>query len=184
MKKIENNSINLNNLNEKVELYGWVNKKRDLGGVIFIDLRDRSGIIQLIVKPDNSSYSKAIELKNEAVIRTIGIVKERENKNKNIPTGDIEIEVEEIEILSNIIGTKVNELFQLVLSSNAAESENNSNALIIVKYTPKGGSEATIINGTGSVESGQVAHVTPGMKYNITFDYKDGVVQTISIEQQ
>lgn len=84
----------------------------------------------------------------------------------------------------NLIGTKVNELFQLVLSSNAAESENNSNALIIVKYTPKGGSEATIINGTGSVESGQVAHVTPGMKYNITFDYKDGVVQTISIEQQ
>ena len=103
MKKIENNSINLNNLNEKVELYGWVNKKRDLGGVIFIDLRDRSGIIQLIVKPDNSSYSKAIELKNEAVIRTVGIVKERENKNKNIPTGDIEIEVEEIEILNNSI---------------------------------------------------------------------------------
>ena len=103
MKKIENNSINLNNLNEKVELYGWVNKKRDLGGVIFIDLRDRSGIIQLIVKPDNNSYSKAIELKNEAVIRTVGIVKERENKNKNIPTGDIEIEVEEIEILNNSI---------------------------------------------------------------------------------
>ena len=103
MKKIENNSINLNNLNEKVELYGWVNKKRDLGGVIFIDLRDRSGIIQLIVKPDNSSYSKAIELKNEAVIRTVGIVKERENKNKNIPTGDIEIEVKDLEILNNSI---------------------------------------------------------------------------------
>lgn len=100
MKKIENNSISLKNLNETVELYGWVNKKRDLGGVIFIDLRDRSGIIQLLIKPENKNYELATTLKNEYVIKVCGIVCERESKNKNIATGDIEIEVNELEILN------------------------------------------------------------------------------------
>jgi len=100
MKRIENNSISLKNLNETVELYGWVNKKRDLGGVIFIDLRDRSGIIQLLIKPNSKIYELATTLKNEYVIKVSGIVCERESKNNNIATGDIEIDVEELEILN------------------------------------------------------------------------------------
>ena len=53
MKKIDNANLNINNVGEKLELYGWVGRKRDLGGLIFIDLRDRSGIIQLVINPDN-----------------------------------------------------------------------------------------------------------------------------------
>lgn len=100
MKKINNNSITIKNLNEIVELYGWVNKKRDLGGVIFIDLRDRSGIIQLLIKPNSKIYELASTLKNEYVIKVSGIVCERENKNKNLETGDIEIDVDSLEILN------------------------------------------------------------------------------------
>lgn len=100
MKCIENNSININNLGQRVELYGWVNKKRDLGGVIFVDLRDRSGIIQLIINPDNKNYELACSLKNEYVIKVLGTVCERENKNKNIATGEIEILVDVLEILN------------------------------------------------------------------------------------
>lgn len=100
MKKIENNMLSIKNINETVELYGWVSKKRNLGGLIFIDLRDRSGIIQLVIKPDNSIYSIAESLKNEYVIKVIGKVSERESKNDKIATGDIEIIVEELELLN------------------------------------------------------------------------------------
>lgn len=100
MKKKDNNSFNLNNLNEEVTLYGWVQKTRNLGGVIFIDLRDKSGIIQLIVNPDNKYYELADSLKNEYVIKVNGIIIERENKNKNLPTGEIEVEVSKLEIIN------------------------------------------------------------------------------------
>ena len=56
MKKIFNNDLSIKNVDEKLEVFGWVSKKRDLGGVIFIDLRDRSGIVQLVVNPDNPYY--------------------------------------------------------------------------------------------------------------------------------
>lgn len=70
MKKIENATLSIANLGDEVELYGWVNKKRDLGGLLFIDLRDRSGIVQLVVRPSNENYDLANSLKNEYVIRT------------------------------------------------------------------------------------------------------------------
>ena len=101
--KINNTSISLKNINEKVTLYGWVNKKRDLGGLIFIDLRDRSGIIQLTVNPDSDVYKIASNLKNEYVIKVIGTVKERQNKNKDLKTGDIEVLVLEIEVLNKAL---------------------------------------------------------------------------------
>ena len=100
MKKYNNNEFNINNVNSNVTLYGWVSKKRNLGGLVFIDLRDRSGIIQLVVKPDNKFYDVASSLKNESVIKVNGVIKERENKNKNIPTGDIELIVENLTLLS------------------------------------------------------------------------------------
>ena len=98
--KINNTSINLKNVGEEVTLYGWVNKKRNLGGLIFIDLRDRSGIIQLTVNPDSEVYEIASSLKNEYVIKVKGIVLERQNKNKNLKTGDIEVLVNNIDILN------------------------------------------------------------------------------------
>ncbi len=100
MKKINNNTLNISNVGNTVELYGWVQKVRDLGGLIFIDLRDRSGIIQLVVNPDSSCYNIASSLKNEYVISATGSVIERTSKNKNIATGDIEIEVSNLTILN------------------------------------------------------------------------------------
>lgn len=100
MKKNHNNSFNIENVGEIVELYGWVMKKRNLGGLIFIDLRDRSGIIQLVVRPENKNYDKASDLKSEYVIRAIGKIVKRESINKNIATGEIEVEVDELEILN------------------------------------------------------------------------------------
>ena len=100
MKDIENNSLRLTDKDRKVTLYGWVQKKRDLGGVCFIDLRDRSGIVQLVAR-EGKCYEVASSLKSESVIKVKGIVSERESKNKNIPTGDIEIELSEIELLNS-----------------------------------------------------------------------------------
>ena len=77
MKKIWNTDLNISSVNKKVTLYGWVAKKRNLGGLIFIDLRDRSGIIQLVIRPENKLYEIAESLKNEYVIEVSGKVVER-----------------------------------------------------------------------------------------------------------
>lgn len=103
MKKYENNSFSIKNVGEVVTLYGWVNKTRNLGGVIFIDLRDRSGIIQLAIKPDNKYYKQALEIKNEYVLKVEGAIIERESKNKNLNTGEIEVDVTNLEILNTSI---------------------------------------------------------------------------------
>ncbi len=100
MKKINNAELNLKALNQEVEVYGWVAKKRNLGNLLFIDLRDRSGIVQLVIRPDNKDYAVAEALKNEYVVKAIGKVVERENKNLNIPSGEIEIEVSSLESLN------------------------------------------------------------------------------------
>ena len=63
MKKCNNVEFNINNVGQTVELCGWVSKKRNLGGLVFIDLRDRSGIIQLVVRPENKFYELASSLK-------------------------------------------------------------------------------------------------------------------------
>ena len=100
MKEIENNSLRLTDKDKEVTLYGWVQKKRDLGGVCFIDLRDRSGIVQLVAR-EGKCYEVASSLKSVEVIKVKGIVSARESKNKNIPTGDIEIELSEIDLLNS-----------------------------------------------------------------------------------
>ena len=100
MKKYNNTDFNINNVGETVELYGWVSRKRDLGGLVFIDLRDRSGIMQLAVRPENKNYELASSLKNEYVIKVVGKIVERESKNMNIPTGEIEVDVEDLELIN------------------------------------------------------------------------------------
>lgn len=103
MKKIMNTELTIKNLGEEVTLEGWINKKRNLGGLIFIDLRDRSGIMQLVIHPEDKVYSIAESLKNEYVIKVIGKISKRENPNLNISTGEIEILVSSLEILNSSI---------------------------------------------------------------------------------
>ncbi len=98
-----NNELRLKDVNQIVELKGWVSKTRNLGGLIFIDLRDRYGITQIMVKPELVSsdlYEVAVKIRNEYVLYVKGIVIERESKNPNLPTGDIEIKIEDLEVIS------------------------------------------------------------------------------------
>lgn len=95
-----NGELNLSHVNESVHLRGWVQKSRNLGGLIFIDLRDRFGITQLAIRPENTCYDRALSVKVEYVLEVKGIVVERESKNTQISTGDIEIDVKELSILN------------------------------------------------------------------------------------
>ncbi len=96
--------LNKKNVNEKVTLMGWVHRRRDLGGLIFIDLRDVTGIMQIVFKPEMAEvHQKAGRLRNEYVIAIKGKVAARKqgNVNPNIPTGEIEIEVEDLLLLND-----------------------------------------------------------------------------------
>ena len=95
--------LNIHNLNEQVTLSGWVQKTRDLGGMTFIDLRDRYGITQLVfnLEIEKELCLRARKLGREYVIQVAGKVIERSSKNKNIPTGEIEIQVEILTILNS-----------------------------------------------------------------------------------
>lgn len=95
-----NNELNLTHVGQSVSLKGWVAKKRDLGGLIFIDLRDRFGITQLVVQPENAHYEIASSLKSEYVIEVKGIVIKRESVNQLIATGEIEVVVSNLKLLN------------------------------------------------------------------------------------
>ncbi|MGQ9477078.1 MAG: aspartate--tRNA ligase [Candidatus Bipolaricaulia bacterium] len=87
----------------EVELFGWVHRRRDLGGITFVDLRDRSGIIQLIFNPDQGeAHRLARSLDREDVIQVKGTIRKRskENINPNLPSGEIEVEVHELRLLN------------------------------------------------------------------------------------
>jgi aspartyl-tRNA synthetase len=94
--------LRVENIDQKVKLAGWVQRVRDLGAMTFIDLRDRYGITQLVVDENASREvkEKLEKLGREFVIQAEGNVRERSSKNKNIPTGEIEIDVTGIKILS------------------------------------------------------------------------------------
>src|SRR5262252_2822775 len=89
---------------KKAVLMGWVNRRRDLGNIIFIDLRDRTGITQIVVNVEQNAaiHQKTEQLRNEYVIAAIGTVKLRDANtiNKNIPTGEIELVVEDLRLLN------------------------------------------------------------------------------------
>ncbi|MEK9619054.1 MAG: aspartate--tRNA ligase [Flavobacteriales bacterium] len=97
-----NGQLRIEDVNQKVKLCGWVQKSRDLGGMTFIDLRDRYGITQLAFNEtlDKTLSVKARKLNREWVIEVEGIVKERSNKNLKIDTGEIEIEVDKFTVLN------------------------------------------------------------------------------------
>ncbi len=87
-------------LHKEVVLQGWVNRKRNLGSLIFIDLRDREGIVQIVFKDNSNLFSIADSLKPEYCIKVKGIVLERESKNENLYTGEIEVICDELTIYS------------------------------------------------------------------------------------
>ncbi len=89
-------------LGQTVTLYGWVNRRRDHGGVIFIDLRDRAGLAQIVFDPDNAAFATAERLRNEFCIRVTGLVRERPagTANTELASGEVEVLCKEVEILN------------------------------------------------------------------------------------
>ncbi|MDN0121670.1 aspartate--tRNA ligase [Yersinia aleksiciae] len=110
--------LNLSNVGQEVTLCGWVNRRRDLGGLIFIDMRDREGIVQVFFDPDHkAAYEQASELRNEFCIQITGTVRARPDSqiNKDMPTG-------EVEIFANTLNI-INRSEPLPLDSNQTNSE-------------------------------------------------------------
>ena len=103
--------LNISNVGQTVNLAGWVQTIRNLGSMKFIDLRDQFGITQIVINDKSGLLEESNDLVTECVIRVKGRVLERSNKNKKIPTGEIEIEAEEIEVLGkckNVLPFEVN----------------------------------------------------------------------------
>ena len=102
--------LNISNVNEEVELAGWVQKIRDLGAMTFIDLRDQFGITQIVIN-DEELQEQAKDLTTESCIHISGKIVERSNKNTKIPTGEIEVIANEIEVLGkckNVLPFEIN----------------------------------------------------------------------------
>jgi len=97
-------ALRLSDAGTKAVLMGWVNRRRDLGNIIFLDLRDRTGITQVVCNRElnPAAHKKAEQLRNEYVIAVIGTVKKRDADtiNKNIPTGEVELVVDELRVLN------------------------------------------------------------------------------------
>ena len=94
--------FDINNVGQQITVFGWVQRQRDLGNLIFIDLRDRTGIIQLSFndQTDREIFAKAQSVRSEYVVAAVGTVAERESKNKDLPTGEIEVIVTDFRIVS------------------------------------------------------------------------------------
>ncbi len=102
--------LNIKNVNETVELAGWIQKVRNLGAMVFIDLRDQFGITQIVIN-DEEIQKQAKELTTESCIHILGKIVERSNKNSKIPTGEIEVIAEKLEVLGkckNVLPFEIN----------------------------------------------------------------------------
>ncbi len=112
-------TLRADDIGKEVVVCGWVQKQRDLGALIFVDLRDRSGILQLAFteSTDRAVFEKAFSLRSEYVIAAKGIVRERAAKNAEIPTGDVELEVSDLRLLSK----SETPPFEIVENSQTAE---------------------------------------------------------------
>lgn len=102
MKEVFNNDIDESYTGKEVELYGWAENIRDHGGVIFIDLKDRSGIIQCVFRKENNIIDKASKISTQYVLKIKGVVRMRseDTVNPKIKTGKIEVDVKEVEVLN------------------------------------------------------------------------------------
>lgn len=109
MQRMYCGELNQANIGEKVTVKGWVQKRRDLGNLIFIDLRDREGLVQIVFDPDRNKaqWETADKCRNEYVLSITGEVVERSAKNPDMPTGDIEILADSIEILNEAKTTPI-----------------------------------------------------------------------------
>ncbi len=110
--------LNLSHVGQEVTLCGWVNRRRDLGGLIFIDMRDREGIVQVFFDPDEKvAFDKAYDLRNEFCIQIVGTVRARPDSqiNKGMATGEVEVFAHALEI--------INRSEPLPLDSNQVNSE-------------------------------------------------------------
>ncbi|MGC8904284.1 aspartate--tRNA ligase [Thermus sp.] len=85
---------------EEVVLEGWVNRRRDLGGLIFLDLRDREGLVQLVAHPESPAYPVAERVRPEWVVRAKGLVRLRPEPNPRLATGRVEVELKALEVLA------------------------------------------------------------------------------------
>ena len=112
-------TLTKNEIGKEVVVCGWVQRQRDLGALIFVDLRDRTGIIQLAFddNTDREIFDKAFQLRSEFVVMAKGNVRMRSSINTEIPTGEIEIEVNELKVL----GESKTPPFEIVENSNAKE---------------------------------------------------------------
>ncbi len=95
-------TLTARDIGREVTLCGWVQRQRDLGALIFVDLRDRTGVVQLAFaeNTDKEVFDKAFSVRSEYVLAAVGTVRERSAKNPDIPTGEIEIEVKELRVLA------------------------------------------------------------------------------------
>lgn len=102
MKRYYCGNLTILNVNEKVILYGWVDNVRNLGNILFVNMRDREGIIQIVFFKDNNKniFLRSLKLRNEFCIKVIGLVKKRKKINNNISTGSIEVIAEDLFIIS------------------------------------------------------------------------------------
>ncbi|TFU25282.1 aspartate--tRNA ligase [Thermus tengchongensis] len=93
-------SLREEHVGEEVVLEGWINRRRDLGGLIFLDLRDREGLVQLVAHPESPAYREAERVRSEWVVRARGTVRLRPEPNPRLATGNVEVELHSLEVLS------------------------------------------------------------------------------------
>ena len=112
-------TLNADFVGKEVTVAGWVQRRRDLGALIFIDLRDRTGVVQLAFddNTDRTIFDKAFTVRSEYVLMAKGVVRERSSKNKDIPTGDIEVEVKDL----RIVGVSETPPFEIVENCQTSE---------------------------------------------------------------
>ena len=112
-------TLNADFVGKEVTVAGWVQRRRDLGALIFIDLRDRTGVVQLAFddNTDRTVFDKAFTVRSEYVLMAKGVVRERSSKNKDISTGDIEIEVKDL----RVVGVSETPPFEIVENCQTSE---------------------------------------------------------------
>jgi aspartyl-tRNA synthetase len=100
---IWNGNVRKDHVGDELRVAGWVHRRRDHGGLIFIDLRDRSGVLQLVFHPEHGAHAKAKDLRAEDVISASGpiVAREEQNVNPEMPTGEVELDVRDFDLLAD-----------------------------------------------------------------------------------